>query len=393
MLRRRSMVIPYIDPIDLRYRRFEPTPRPIAQAVMFCLMDVSGSMTEHMKDLAKRFFMLLYLFLKRRYEHVEVVFIRHTHEAKEVDEETFFHSRETGGTRVSTALDEMMRVVDGALSARQLEHLRRPGLRRRQRARRQRRDRRAPAQPRAAGLPVLRLHRSRREASRHPGQPAMSSTCGRTYENLGDEAPRHAARVHAPRHLSGVPRAFPAPRWRGGERLMAPSDACCSRAPTGTFDTIQRVHDAIEKIAVGEMGLDIYPNQIEVITAEQMLDAYSSIGMPLYLPALVVRQAASRSTKRSIARAIGPRLRDRHQLEPCITYIMEENTMTMQTLVIAHAAFGHNHFFKNNYLFQQWTDAERHPRLSRLRARITSRSARSATASRQSSACSTRRTR
>ena len=69
---------------------------------MFCLMDVSGSMTEHMKDLAKRFFMLLHLFLKRRYKHVEIVFIRHTHEAKEVDEETFFYSRETGGTVVST---------------------------------------------------------------------------------------------------------------------------------------------------------------------------------------------------------------------------------------------------------------------------------------------------
>ena len=106
-----SGAIPYIDPIDVRYRRFEPTPKPVAQAVMFCLMDVSGSMTEHMKDLAKRFYMLLYLFLKRRYQHVEVVFIRHTHEAEEVDEETFFHSRETGGTVVSTALEEMKRVV------------------------------------------------------------------------------------------------------------------------------------------------------------------------------------------------------------------------------------------------------------------------------------------
>lgn len=110
-LRRRSLMIPYIDPLDIRYRRFEATPRPIAQAVMFCLMDVSGSMTEHMKDVAKRFFMLLYVFLKRRYEHVDVVFIRHTDEAKEVDEDTFFHSRETGGTRVSTAFVEMMRVV------------------------------------------------------------------------------------------------------------------------------------------------------------------------------------------------------------------------------------------------------------------------------------------
>jgi hypothetical protein len=103
--------IPFIDPIDVRYRRLEATPKPIAQAVMFCLMDVSGSMTEHMKDLAKRFYALLYLFLKRRYKHVEVVFIRHTHEAAEVDEETFFYSRETGGTVVSTALEEMLKIA------------------------------------------------------------------------------------------------------------------------------------------------------------------------------------------------------------------------------------------------------------------------------------------
>ena len=110
--RRRSQRIPYFDPIDVRYRRFEPQPRPVAQAVMFCLMDVSGSMTEEMKDLAKRFYMLLYLFLQRRYKQVELVFIRHTHEAKEVDEEAFFHARETGGTLVSTALGEMRRIVE-----------------------------------------------------------------------------------------------------------------------------------------------------------------------------------------------------------------------------------------------------------------------------------------
>ena len=74
-------------------------------------MDVSGSMTEHMKDLAKRFYMLLYVFLKRRYRQVEIVFVRHTHEAKEVDEETFFNSPETGGTLVSSALVEMKRIV------------------------------------------------------------------------------------------------------------------------------------------------------------------------------------------------------------------------------------------------------------------------------------------
>lgn len=111
LLLRRTQRIPYIDPVDVRYNRFNATPRPAAQAVMFCLMDVSGSMTEHMKDLAKRFYMLLYLFLTRRYKHVEVVFIRHTHKAQEVDEETFFYSGETGGTVVSTALEEMQRVV------------------------------------------------------------------------------------------------------------------------------------------------------------------------------------------------------------------------------------------------------------------------------------------
>ncbi|MEH3146801.1 MAG: YeaH/YhbH family protein [Methylobacterium frigidaeris] len=110
-LRTRSQRIPYVDPIDLRYRRFEPYPRPVAQAVMFCLMDVSGSMTEHMKDLAKRFYILLHIFLVRRYKHVEIVFIRHTDHAKEVDEETFFGSRETGGTLVSSALVEMKRIV------------------------------------------------------------------------------------------------------------------------------------------------------------------------------------------------------------------------------------------------------------------------------------------
>ena len=78
---------------------------------MFCLMDVSGSMSEHMKDLAKRFYMLLYIFLTRRYQHVDIIFIRHTHEAKEVDEQTFFHSPETGGTVVSSALLEMQRIV------------------------------------------------------------------------------------------------------------------------------------------------------------------------------------------------------------------------------------------------------------------------------------------
>ena len=103
--------IPYIDPIDIRYRRFETMPKPVAQAVMFCLMDVSGSMSEHLKDLAKRFYMLLYVFLTRRYRHVEIVFIRHTDRAEEVDEDTFFHGPASGGTLVSSALQAMHEIV------------------------------------------------------------------------------------------------------------------------------------------------------------------------------------------------------------------------------------------------------------------------------------------
>lgn len=104
--------VPYIDPIDLRYNRFEQVPMPNTRAVMFCLMDVSGSMAQYEKDLAKRFFMLLHHFLVRRYGKIDVVFIRHTHEAKEVDEQTFFYSTETGGTIVSTALIEMQKIVE-----------------------------------------------------------------------------------------------------------------------------------------------------------------------------------------------------------------------------------------------------------------------------------------
>ncbi|MFN3745800.1 MAG: YeaH/YhbH family protein, partial [Hyphomicrobiaceae bacterium] len=110
MLRLRR-TIAYVDPIDLQYNRTERVPKPATQAVMFCLMDASASMTEPLKDLAKRFFMLLHLFLSRHYREVDVVFIRHTSTASEVDEETFFRGVETGGTVISTALEEMDRIV------------------------------------------------------------------------------------------------------------------------------------------------------------------------------------------------------------------------------------------------------------------------------------------
>ncbi|WP_157015492.1 YeaH/YhbH family protein [Mesorhizobium xinjiangense] len=111
-LNRRRKVIAYVDPVDIRFNRFEAQPLPNANAVMFCLMDVSGSMAEREKDLAKRFFVLLHLFLKRRYDRTDIVFIRHTHEAHEVDEQTFFYSTQSGGTVVSTALEKMLQVID-----------------------------------------------------------------------------------------------------------------------------------------------------------------------------------------------------------------------------------------------------------------------------------------
>lgn len=110
-LARRLRAIPYLDPIDLRYRNRVRVPQPISKAVMFCVMDVSGSMDEARKDIAKRFFILLYLFLTRHYEHTEVVFIRHHTQADEVDEHDFFHATESGGTVVSSALVLMQDII------------------------------------------------------------------------------------------------------------------------------------------------------------------------------------------------------------------------------------------------------------------------------------------
>ena len=111
-LHTRILAIPFIDPFDLRYSNRIKVPKPMTQAVMFCIMDVSGSMDEQRKDTAKRFFILLYLFLKRVYEKIEVVFIRHHTAALEVDENEFFHSRESGGTVVSSALNLLNKIID-----------------------------------------------------------------------------------------------------------------------------------------------------------------------------------------------------------------------------------------------------------------------------------------
>jgi len=123
------------------------------------------------------------------------------------------------------------------------------------------------------------------------------------------------------------------------------------------FETLSRTFDAIDRFAAEELNLDIYPVQMEIISSEQMLDAYSSIGMPLmyrhwsFGKHFLYQELLYRKGSRGLAYEIVI------NSNPCIVYLMEENTMALQALVIAHAALGHNHFFKNNYLFREWTDA------------------------------------
>ncbi len=111
-MRRRVNNVPFLDEYDLRYNNLIEEPTPSSCAVMFCVMDVSGSMSQSIKDIAKRFFLLLHLFLNRHYEKTEIVFIRHHTRASEVDEETFFYSRETGGTVVSSALKLTQEIIE-----------------------------------------------------------------------------------------------------------------------------------------------------------------------------------------------------------------------------------------------------------------------------------------
>ncbi len=140
--------------------------------------------------------------------------------------------------------------------------------------------------------------------------------------------------------------------------MMHTSDGLLFKGAEWDFSTLKRIHEACEGIALGELGLDVYPTHIEVITFEQMLDVYTSVGMPLsykhwsFGKHFVQHEALYRKGLRGLAYEIVI------NSSPCIAYLMEENTATMQALVIAHAAFGHNHFFKNNYLFKQWTRAE-----------------------------------
>jgi len=141
------------------------------------------------------------------------------------------------------------------------------------------------------------------------------------------------------------------PEAKSGSKLLF-------EGPEWSFALLEKARDAIEEIALNDLGLNLYQNQIEIISSEQMLDAYSCVGLPLmyqhwsFGKHFARDEALYRSGRQGLAYEIVI------NSNPCISYNMEENTMAMQVLVMAHAAFGHNHFFKNNYLFLQWTDAD-----------------------------------
>jgi stage V sporulation protein R len=124
------------------------------------------------------------------------------------------------------------------------------------------------------------------------------------------------------------------------------------------FDVLRRTSDAIEQVALDDLGLDIYKNQIEIISSEQMLDAYSSVGMPLMYRHWSFGKHFLREERLYRKGAQGLAYEIVINSNPCISYCLEDNSMALQALVMAHAAFGHNHFFKNNHLFRQWSDAE-----------------------------------
>ncbi|PCC12635.1 YeaH/YhbH family protein [Pseudoalteromonas sp. JB197] len=119
LIKKQIKAVPFIDNYDLRFRNYEKRPHPTSKAVIFCIMDVSGSMDQATKDMAKRFYILLYQFLTRSYKDIEVVYIRHHTQAKEVDEQEFFYSQETGGTIVSSALKLMDEIIKARYNSEQ----------------------------------------------------------------------------------------------------------------------------------------------------------------------------------------------------------------------------------------------------------------------------------
>ena len=156
----------------------------------------------------------------------------------------------------------------------------------------------------------------------------------RRHEQHGGSVRRRAADLIAPP--------------RSQEPLPSPND--------WSFELIDRYHEVIRETAES-FGLDTYPNQLEIITAEQMMDAYASVGMPVNYRHWSYGKEFISTEKNYRRGHMGLAYEIVINSNPCISYLMEENTMAMQALVIAHAAYGHNSFFKGNYLFRMWTDA------------------------------------
>ena len=359
-LERRRRTLPYLEEVDLRYRNRVWRPEPIARAAMFCLMDVSASMDEDKKDLAKRFFTLLYLFLTRKYGEVDLIFIRHTDDAEEVDEDTFFHDTRTGGTVVLSALELSRDDPDGALRAR-LERLCGAGLRRRCLRRRSGQERALPSRAAAAGNALLHLPGARRSGDARACVVAVGRVRARR-RGHGEfrNAPRHATRARSTRCSAACSARRRDERRRGapggGER-GGTSMSVISHGADWDFELLERYDAAIGEVAA-EHGLETYPNQIEIITSEQMIDAYATGGLPVGYPhwsygkEFIRNEQAYRRGMQGLAYEIVI------NSNPCIAYLMEENTMATQALVIAHACYGHNSFFKGNHLFRQWTAAD-----------------------------------
>ena len=159
--------------------------------------------------------------------------------------------------------------------------------------------------------------------------------------------------------MSAVTRSH-ATRWSRAAAAARPQRAAPQRAArrpaTGRFELIEQYHAVIRDTAE-RFGLDTYPNQLEIITAEQMMDAYASVGMPVNYRHWSYGKEFIATEKNYKRGHMGLAYEIVINSNPCISYLMEENTMAMQALVIAHAAYGHNSFFKGNYLFRMWTDA------------------------------------
>ncbi len=288
---------------------------------MFCLMDVSGSMTEAMKDLAKRFFLLLHVFLTRRYKQVDIVFIRHTSNAQEVDEDTFFHSRETGGTIVSTALEEMLQGGARALQPRQLEHLRRAGLGRRQLHRGQRplqpvAGRRDPAARRSTS-PISRSAPRRRCATASPRRPPTSGApTARSPSSTGTSP---CARSRTRRRYS---RSSTSSSPSSGSTPDAGRRRCPDAGPASLRGTGMGFRQAAPRLRRhrGDRARRDGPRHLSQPDRGDHLRADARrlrLDRPAAdVPALELRQALRPRGGALPPRPSGPRLRDRHQFEP-----------------------------------------------------------------------------